>query len=86
MWILGIEFHEFVKEDMGHGCHSHGRTRVSRIGFCSHVNCQTTDCVDAFPIEFTVRRFRHCGETARIPQKSRLDEELAEDELEAMRV
>jgi hypothetical protein len=50
--ILGIEFHEFIEEDMGYWSHSHRCTWMARIGFPRHIDSQTTDCVDAFPVEF----------------------------------
>ena len=46
---------------MRHRCHAHGCSWMARIGFPRHVDCQTTDCVDAFPIEFT-GGFGHGGD------------------------
>ena len=31
VWILGIEGHELVEEDVGDWCHAHGRTRVAGV-------------------------------------------------------
>jgi hypothetical protein len=61
--VFRVEFHKFVPEDVTHGCHAHRCARMARICLCGHINCQTTDCVDGFPIELRVRRrFRHFGE------------------------
>ena len=32
VWVLGVEGHEFVEEDVGDRCHTHGRARVARVG------------------------------------------------------
>ena len=70
---------------MGHGCQSHGCTGMARVGFARHINCQGTDCVDTFPIEFAIRRFRHCGESATITDKSRLFEQLVAHRRQVLR-
>ena len=65
MRVFGVEFHEFIEEDVGNGSHSHWSTRMTRIGLPGHIDGQTADCVDAFPIEVVEgRRFRHGGEEA----------------------
>jgi hypothetical protein len=58
MRVFRIEFHEFVEEDVTDGCHAHGCARMARVGLCGHIDGQTTDCVDAFPVELRVRHFR----------------------------
>ena len=63
MGIFRIEFHEFVEEDVGDGRHSHWCTGMTRVCFSWHIDCQTTNCVDAFPVELRVGWFCHFGET-----------------------
>ena len=33
VWVLWVEAHEFVEEDVRDWGHTHGRTRVARVGF-----------------------------------------------------
>lgn len=45
LWVLWVEGHELVEQDVGHWGHSHGRTRVARVGGergidLEHITCQ----------------------------------------------
>lgn len=31
--VVGVESHEFVEEDVGNGCHAHGRAGMPGVGF-----------------------------------------------------
>ena len=31
VWVLGVEGHELVKENVGDWCHAHGGTRMARV-------------------------------------------------------
>lgn len=33
IWVLWVEGHEFVEEDVGSRCHAHRGTRVTGVGF-----------------------------------------------------
>ena len=33
VWVLGVEVHEFVEHDVGNGCHTHGGSGMTGIGF-----------------------------------------------------
>ena len=33
IWVLGVEVHEFVKEDMSYRGHAHGSARMAGVGF-----------------------------------------------------
>lgn len=33
VWVLGVEGHELVKQDVGNGCHAHGSSGMTGVGF-----------------------------------------------------
>ena len=33
IWVLGVEGHELVEQDMGNGCHAHGSSGMTGVGF-----------------------------------------------------
>ena len=33
VWVLGVEAHELVEHDVGDGCHAHGGSGMTGIGF-----------------------------------------------------
>lgn len=38
VWVLGIEVHEFVEQDMGHWGHAHGGARMADVGFVDSID------------------------------------------------
>lgn len=39
--VLGVEGHELVEQDVGHGGHAHGGTRVARVGLEGGIDLQS---------------------------------------------
>ena len=33
IWIFGVEGHELVEQDVGNGCHAHGSSGMTGVGF-----------------------------------------------------
>ena len=33
VWVLGVEIHELIEQDMGNGCHAHGSSGMTGVGF-----------------------------------------------------
>ena len=33
VWVLGVEGHELVEQDMGNGCHAHRSSGMTGVGF-----------------------------------------------------
>src|SRR5262245_12696344 len=59
--ILGVEAHDFVEENVRHGSKTHWSTGVAGFGLRGHVDGETADGVDAFPVEAGGRGLGHCG-------------------------
>lgn len=38
VWVLRVESHEFVKEDMSYGCHAHRGTWMAGVGIESGID------------------------------------------------
>ena len=38
VWVLGVEVHELVEQNMGNGCHAHGSSGMTGIDFESGID------------------------------------------------
>ena len=51
LWVLWVEGHELVEQDVGHWGHSHGRTRVARVGGERGIDLEDTVSVEKFIVQ-----------------------------------
>ena len=38
VWVLRVEVHELIEHDVGNGCHAHGGSGMTGVGFESGIN------------------------------------------------
>ena len=52
VWVLGVEIHELVEHDMGNGCHAHGSSGMTGIGFGGGIDLGEEQLISMDPLVY----------------------------------